>query len=58
MEALLADPVPESLGARWPAEESNTVADVLGGGEHLVPMADGSTAMPKVATETVGTSGT
>ena len=42
---MLADPVLESPGARWPIEESTTTAGGLGGGERLTPMADGSATM-------------
>ena len=56
MEAMPVDPVPESLGARWPAEKSVTDVDVLGGGERLAAMADGSVAMPAATAETIGSS--
>ena len=55
-EAMLADPVLKSLGARRPVEESTAAADVLGGGEWLSPTADGSTAMPGATEETTGSS--
>ena len=38
MKAMPADPVPESLGARRPAEESTATADELGGRERLASM--------------------
>ena len=38
MEAMLADPILESPGARWPTEESTTAADGVGGGERLATM--------------------
>ena len=57
VEATPADRISESPGARWPAKETNTAADVLGGGERLAPMVDRSTAMPEVAAKTARTSG-
>ena len=36
---MLADPVPESLGARQPMKESTTTADGVGGRERLATMA-------------------
>ena len=48
---MSADAVPESLGARRPSEESIAAADVLGGGEWLAPMADGSAVMPGATAE-------
>ena len=54
MEALLADPVPESLGARWPAEESTAVADELGGGEQLALMVDEPPAVPGATAAATG----
>jgi len=55
-EAMPADPVPESPGARRPVEESTAAADVLGGGERLAPSADGSAVMPREMAEAVGSS--
>ena len=46
MEAMPADPIPESPGARWPVEESTAAADELGGGEQLVSMVDKPVAVP------------
>ena len=46
MEAVLADPVPKSPGARRPAEKSTTAADELGGGERLASMVDELAAVP------------
>ena len=46
MEAVLADPVPKSPGARRPAEKSTTAADELGGGERLVSTADEPVVVP------------
>ena len=51
---MLADPVPESLGARRPAEESTTTAGGLGSGERLAPMEDRSTTMPGETIEAAG----
>ena len=54
VEAMPTDPIPESLGSRWPAEESTTTASGLGSGERLVPRADGSVVMPRAMTEAAG----
>ena len=55
-EAMLADPVPESLGARRPAEESTTTAGGLGSGEWLAPTVNGSATMAEATTEAIGAS--
>lgn len=52
------DPISESLGARWPAEESTATAGGLGNGEQLAPTMDGSAAMPRAMVETAGSSTT
>ena len=50
------DPILESLGARWPTEESIAAAVRPGGDEQLAPMVDGSAAMPGATAETAGSS--
>ena len=55
-EEMTVDPIPKSLGARRPTEDSTAVADVLGGGEWLAPTADGSVAMPGAMAEAAGSS--
>ena len=50
------DPIPESPGARRPAEESTATTGRLGGGKQLAPMADGSKMMPGATAEIVGSS--
>ena len=56
MEAMPADPVLESQGARCPMEESTAAADGLGDGERFVPMADEPAAVPGVIAGAVGSS--
>ena len=48
------DPIPESPGARRPAEESTVTGGGLGSGKRLAPMADGLAAMPEATTEAAG----
>jgi len=50
------DPVPESLGARRPTEESIATVDELGGGERLASMVDDPTAVPGEMAGAVGSS--
>ena len=56
VEEMPVDPIPESPGARWPAEESTAAAGEFDGGEHLAPTADGSATMPGATVETAGSS--
>ena len=48
------DPIPESLGARQPVEESNAPSTGLGGDERLASTVDGSVAAPKAMAGTAG----
>ena len=57
VEAMPADPVLESLGARWHAEESTAATDILSGGEKLASMTDGSMSVPGATAEAAGSSG-
>ena len=45
-EAMPANSIPESLGARRPTKESTTAADGVGGGERLAMMAADATETP------------
>ena len=56
MEALLADPVPESTGARRPTEESTATTGGLGGDGQLALMADGSATVHGAMAETARSS--
>ena len=55
-EATPADSVLESPGARRPAEEPTAIADGLGGGERLAPMADEQVAVPRATARAAGSS--
>ena len=48
------DPILESPGGRWPAEESTAAVGGLSDGEQLAPTADGSATVPGATTETTG----
>ena len=54
MEAMSVDPVPESTSARWPAKESTTAADELGGVERLASTADEPAAVPEATAGATG----
>ena len=51
------DPIPESLGAQQPAEESTGPSAGLGSDERLASTADGSAAAPGATVGTTGSSG-
>jgi len=53
-EVMPADPILESLGTRWPTEESTATTGGLGSGEWLAPTVDGSATLPGATTEAVG----
>ena len=56
-EAMPAAPVPESPGARQPAEDLTAAVDGLGSSERLASMADGSAMVPRAMAEAAGSSG-
>ena len=55
-EAMLANPVPKSPGARQPMKESTAAADELGGGERLASMVDEPATVPRATAGAAGSS--
>ena len=56
MEAMPTDPVLESLGTRWPTEESTTAADGVGSEERLATTAANAMETPRATMGTAETS--
>ena len=54
---MLVDPIPKSLVARLPTEESTIAAGGLDGGVRLASMVDGSVMVSEVTMKTAGSSG-